>query len=90
MWQLLVEIAIINCDWQNITTNKKHPQPAVLFACSKFAINKSRWLRHTVKLVSVVQIVSADACMQSVQESNPTDDWKILKRFTAICFLELL
>ena len=31
----------------------------------------------TVNEVSVVLIVSADTCMQVVQGSNPTDDYKI-------------
>ena len=41
---------------------------------SALAINKRRWLRLTVNQVSVALIVSADACMQGVQGSNPTDD----------------
>ena len=46
----------------------------MLAARSDFAINKCRWLSLTVNQVSVALIVSAYACMQSVQGSNPTDD----------------
>ena len=49
-------------------------QPAVFVACSALAINKRRWLRYIVNQVSVALIVSADACMQGVQGSNPADD----------------
>ena len=42
-------------------------------------INKSHWLRLIVNQVSVVLIVSADACMQDVQGSSPTVDWMVVK-----------
>ena len=72
---LLVYIAIKNCDWQvAITTNKWHPQLTVFVARSDFAINKRRWLGLTANQVSVAQLVSADACMQGAQGSNPADD----------------
>ena len=64
-------ISINNCDWQNAFTSKWHP---MLVACSVFVINKHRWLRLTVNQVSVALIVSADACMQGVQGSNPADN----------------
>ena len=62
------------CDWQDAITNKWHPQPTVLVAQSDFAINQHHWLRLTVNQVSVALIVSADAFMQGIQGSNPTDD----------------
>ena len=46
----------------------------MLVAHTAFVINNRHWLRLTVNQVSVVLIVSADACMQGVQGSNPTDD----------------
>ena len=45
----------------------------MLVSRSEFAINKHRWLRLTVNQVSVALIVSAVACMQGVQGSNPAD-----------------
>ena len=72
---LLVYIAINNCDLQvAITTNKWQPQLTVFVARSDFAINKLRWLGLTANQVSVAQIVSADACVQGAQGSNPADD----------------
>ena len=50
-------IAINNCDWQDAITNKCHPQPTMLVACSNFAINNCRLLRLTVNHVSVVLII---------------------------------
>ena len=46
----------------------------MLGARSAFRINKCRWLELTVNQVTVALIVSADAYMQGVQGSNPTDD----------------
>ena len=49
----------------------------MLVARCALVINKRRWLVLTVNQVSVALIVSADsadACMQDVQGSNPTDD----------------
>ena len=63
-------IAINYCDWLDAITNKWHIQPTLLVAHSDFAINKHCWFRLTVNQVSVVLIVSADACMQGVQGSN--------------------
>ena len=54
------------CAWQNASSNKWHPQQTVPLVC--------RWLRPSVNQVSVALIVSAYACMQGVQGSNPTDD----------------
>ena len=34
-----------NCDWQDATTSKWHPQPTMPVARSDFVINKPRWLR---------------------------------------------
>ena len=67
---LLVYIAINNHDWND----KWLPQPTVLAACSALTINKHCWLAYAVNQVSVALIVSADAGMQGVQGSNPTDD----------------
>ena len=66
-------IAINNCDWKDTITHKCHAQPTMLVSRSEFAINKHRWLRLTVNQVSVALIVSAVACMQGVQGSNPAD-----------------
>ena len=60
-----------NCDWQDDITNKWHPQPTMLITRSDFAINKCHWLSLTVSQVSVALIVSADACMQGIQGSDP-------------------
>ena len=46
----------------------------MLVESSAFVIKKCRWLGLTVNQVSVALIASADAYMQSVQGSNPTDD----------------
>ena len=54
----------------------------MLVARSAFVINKCRRLRLIVNHVSVALIVSADACIQGVQGSNPTDDSKVVKRST--------
>ena len=54
---------------------------------SAFGINKHRWLRLTINQVSVALIVSADACMQGVQGSNPTD--MTIRRSTAFSLWNL-
>ena len=38
--------------------------------------------------ISVALIVSAGACIQSVQGSNLTDDWKVKRRLTVFFFVE--
>ena len=60
----------------------------LLVACSDLVINKYRRLRLLVNQVSVVLIVRADACMQGVQSSNPTDDLKVVRRSTAFFAVE--
>ena len=55
----------------------------MLVACCDFAINNCHQLRVTVNQVAVALIVSADACMQGVQGSIPTGDWKVVRRSTA-------
>ena len=76
-----MHIAINYCDWQNVITNKWPPQPTVLTAHINFEINKR--LRFTVKQVSVALVVSADACMQGIQGSNPVDDYNVLRQSKA-------
>ena len=49
-------------------TNKSCP---TLIARSGFVINKCRWLKLIVNLVSVVLTVGADGCMQGTQGANP-------------------
>ena len=51
----------------------------MLVVSSAFVINKCRWLKLIVNLVSVVLTVSADGCMQGFQGSNPliTDELSI-------------
>ena len=43
-------------------------------SCDSFGNQQALFLTLTVNQVSVALIVSADACMQGVQGSNPTDD----------------
>ena len=62
-------IAIKNCDWQDAIYKQ-----TVSSTRSAFVINKRRCFRLTDNQVSVALIASADACMQGVQGSNPTDD----------------
>ena len=64
-----MRIALNNCEWQYAILQTVLVAP---FACS--IINKHRWLRLTANHVSVVLVVSANACMQGVQGSNPADD----------------
>ena len=60
----------------------------MLVARSAFVIIQCHWLRLTTNQVSVAIIVSADACMQGVQGSNPADDQKVARRSTVFFAVE--